>query len=341
LLVLAVRSTGLRLAWMLPLPFLFFSLVQVGNILWAFQFAWMLILLSVAVSLWGLELGRVRHLPLLIAILAAAIASFSSLQGLLAWPAGLCFGIGRGLPRSRLVLWCAAGLISGTVYAWHFGKVSGGTTPSFAIFHPAQAAHYFLRLLGGVVPIHQQDFALLVLVASCLLGWLLYRRRTAWARARLGIALWLSGVLFDLLVTIGRVQLGDPGGSRYTTYNLLVLIGLYLTAVVLVAPQAEGPGQWYGGWASFWPGVLGLGVATLLMFQIAISLPAGLQAGSARRSAMLQDALVLREYRTTRNSVLASHLFPPSGAYVRLWAGWLDSQRWSVFSPIPTKDPPA
>jgi hypothetical protein len=338
LLVLAVRSTGLKWVWMIPVPFLFFSLAQVGNILWAFQFAWMLILLCVAVSLWGLESGRVRYLPLLIAILAAAVASFSSLQGLLVWPAGLWFGIGRGLPRARLAVWCAAGVICGAIYAWHFGKVSPATDPSFAFYHPIQAAHYFLRLMGGVVPVHHQVFAILVLVASCLLGWLLYRRRTEWARVRLPVALWISGVLFDLIVTIGRMQLGDPGSSRYTTYNLLVLIGVYLAAVVLIAPQPARPSLWAGGRAALWPGLLGLGVVTLMVFQIAISLPPGIQAGAARRTAGLQDAQILRKYRTTPNSELASHLLPPNGAYVRLWAGWLNSQHWSVFSPTPTKD---
>jgi hypothetical protein len=333
LLVVALRSTGLGLAWMVPIPFLFFSLAQVGNILWAFQFAWMLVLLCLVVSLWGLDSSRAHYLPFAIAVLAAVVASFSSLQGLLIWPAGLLFGIGRGLSRARLAFWCAAGVVTGGIYAWHFGKVSPATGPTYALLHPSLAAHYFLRLMGGMVPVHQQLFAILMLAASCLLGVLLYYRRANWERLRLPLALWLFGVLFDLMVTVGRLQLGVPGSSRYTTYNLLILIGLYLGALVLIDPHRERSNQRAIWRAGLWPSLLGLGVVALVVVQIAISLPAGIQAGERRHTVRLEDAQLLLHYRTAPNSELAANLFPPTGAYVRVWAGWLQARQWSVFAP--------
>jgi hypothetical protein len=341
LLAVAVRSTRLGLAGMVPIPFLFFSLAQVENILWAFQFAWMLVLLCLVVSLCGLESSRARYLPFAVAVLAAVVASFSSLQGLLLWPAGLIFAIGRGVPRARLAFWCTAGVITGGIYAWHFGNVSPATSPTYALFHPSQAAHYFLRLMGGMVPAHQQLFAILMLAASCLLALVLYHRRTNWERLRLPLALWLSGVLFDLMVTVGRLQLGVPGSSRYTTYSMLVLIGLYLAALVLIDPHPGRPNALAVGRAGLWPSLLGFGVVALVVVQIATSLPAGIQAGEGSHTVELHDAQLLLEYRTTPNAELASHLFPPTGAYVRIWAGWLQSRHWSVFAPPSAKGPVA
>jgi hypothetical protein len=293
------------------------------------------------VSLWGLESSRARYLPFAIAVLAAVVASFSALPGLLLWPAGLMFAIGRGVPRARLAFWCAAAVVTGGIYAWHFGKVSPATSPTYALGHPTQAAHYFLRLMGGMVPAHHQLFAILMLAASGLLGSLLYHRRADWGRLRLPLALWLLGLFFDLMVTVGRLQLGVPSSSRYTTYNMLVLIGLYLAALVLIDPH-PGRSNPLAGWRlGLWPSLLGLGVVTLVVLQIATSLPAGIQAGEGSHAIRLRDAQLLLEYRTTPNAELAINLFPPTGAYVRVWAGWLQARHWSVFAPPSAKGPVA
>jgi hypothetical protein len=124
-----------------------------------------------------------------------------------------------------------------------------------------------------------------------------------------------------------------PGSSRYTTYNLLILIGLYLGALVLIDPHRERSNQRAIRRAGLWPSLLGLGVVALVVVQIAISLPAGIQAGERRHTVRLEDAQLLLHYRTAPNSELAANLFPPTGAYVRVWAGWLQARQWSVFAP--------
>lgn len=332
LLWLAVRTAGVSVIWLVPVPFLFFSLTQAGNILWAFQLAWMLILLCVAVSLLGLESARGHHLLFTVACIAGVIASFSSLQGLLVWPAGLLYGMGGALSRTRLALWSAVGVASTAVYAWHLGNVSSVSSPTYALSHPALALKYFLALLGGIVPAHHTLFALLILGLSAAVGWLWYRRKIASAAMRLALALWVSGLLFDLLVTIGRLQLEVPDSSRYTTYNLLLLIGLYLGALAAFDP----PRRWHDLRHALrsrpWQGLLATVILATVMVQVGWSLPNGIQQGQLRHTSREQGAQLLRAYQSVSDPKLAVALFPPSGAYVKVWAGWLQSRHWSVFA---------
>jgi len=332
LLWLARRTGGIPLLWLVPVPFLFFSLAQVGNLLWAFQLAWMFILLCLVLALHGLESSH-RHPSLfLLACVAAVVASFSSLQGLLVWPAGLAYGIGRGLSRAQMALWCGVGVASAAIYAWHLGNVSTVSSPNYALAHPGLALKYFLQLLGDVVPVHHTTAAVVLLAASAGVGWFWYRRQVALARLRLPLALWLSGILFDLLVTIGRLQLNAPESSRYTTYNLLLLIGLYLGAVAVLDPPGRWPELVQGLRSRPAAAALAAIVLALVVVQVAWSVPNGIHEGQLRRASRQQGAELLLHYQTVPDATLGAALFPPSGAYVKVWARWLQSEHWSVFS---------
>lgn len=332
LLWLVLRSSRIRLVWLLPVPFLFFSLAQVGNLLWAFQLAWMVILLCVVVALHGLE-SSPRHRSLfLLAAVAAVVASFSSLQGLLVWPAGLVYGAGRGLSRAQLALWCGIGVVSTAVYAWHLGNVGTVSSPNYAVAHPGLALEYFLRLLGDVVPGDHTVAGLLLLAASAGVGWFWYRRQVSLARLRLPLALWLSGILFDVLVTVGRLELNAPDSSRYTTYNLMLLIGLYLGAVAALDPPRRWPEVGQALRSRPAQAALTALVLALVVVQVAWSLPNGIHQGQLRRASREQGAQLLLHYQSVPDSTLAASLYPPSGAYVKVWAKWLQSEHWSVFS---------
>ncbi|MHB1500004.1 MAG: hypothetical protein ACYCYK_02355 [Candidatus Dormibacteria bacterium] len=356
LIWLAVRTTGISLVWMVPVPFLFFSLVQVGNLLWAFQLAWMLILLCTIVCLWGLEASRGRALPFVLACLVGVVASYSSLQGLLVWPVGLTYALGRGLSRAQLALWCLLAVVTTAFYEWHIGNIYTVGSPTFALARPVLALRYFLQLMGGIVPAHHTTLALLMLGASALAGWGLtrhqlararlrlwaesvdeekvgglYGRQVPLARLRLPLALWLSGILFDAMVTIGRLQLNAPESSRYTTYNLVFLIGLYLGVATLLSPPAR--------WRELaalrdrpWRAALTAVVLAAVLVQIGWAIPNGIHRGHQLQVSRSQAALLLREYRAEPNAALATALFPPSGGYVKVWAHWLQAKRWSVFS---------
>ncbi len=83
------RSPERRWIWYCPVAFLLLSLAQAVNALWGFQMAWYLVLLMVALALYLLDQEPQRWFVFGGAIAAAVVASFSSIQGLLVWPAGL------------------------------------------------------------------------------------------------------------------------------------------------------------------------------------------------------------------------------------------------------------
>ena len=83
------RSPERRWIWYCPVAFLLLSLAQAVNALWGFQMAWYLVLLMTHPALFLLDQEPQRWPVFGCAVAAAVIASFSSLQGLLVWPAGL------------------------------------------------------------------------------------------------------------------------------------------------------------------------------------------------------------------------------------------------------------
>ncbi len=332
LIWLALRTTEIPLIWLVPIPFLYFSLVQVGNLLWAFQLAWMLILLCTVVCLCALEASGSSPAVFLLACLAAVVASYSSLQGLLVWPAGLVYASLRSGSRFRLVAWCVLGLAVTAFYEWHIGNIYTVSSPTYALHHPVEAVRFLLQLMGNIVPVHHTAFAVALLAASALVLWGVLRRKVPASRLRLPLALWLSGLLFDIMVTVGRLQLNVPLSSRYTTYSLLFLIAVYLGVLTLLNPPSQLrslPGFLMGRpWRSALTGL----VLAAVLAQVIWSIPNGLEQGRATLASRDQAALALRDYRAEPNAELAHLLYPPSGAYVRSWATWLQARHWSVFA---------
>jgi hypothetical protein len=91
LLIWAHKSRSAGTAWLYycPVVILLFSVVQYENALWGFQMAWYLVLLCLAATIVLLDRPTLTPVLLCLAIVTAVIGSFSSLQGLLIWPAGL------------------------------------------------------------------------------------------------------------------------------------------------------------------------------------------------------------------------------------------------------------
>jgi hypothetical protein len=334
LIYLAKRTLKLHPLYLVPVAFLLFDWVQVENLLWAFQFAWMLISCSLILALVGLE-HRNKWAWFLLACAAALIGSFSSLQGLLIWPVGLLYAGLAGWNLRWLASWAGIGLVAVLIYLWGFGNLGTSSGLQYDSHHPLATALYVLRLIGGIVPTQHHSLAgVLILGLSGVVGWMALRTRVPLRRLRLPLALWSTGALFDLLVAAGRTQLAVPDDSRYTTYNLLLAAGIFLTALTVVTFSGVGDleatkPQVHLPRVEALVGLLSVGV---ILVVVALSVPSGLTAGQQYRSARENGARILRNYQTTPDNQLAAALFAPSGAYVRVWAAWLQSKRWSVFS---------
>ncbi|MFZ0167798.1 MAG: hypothetical protein WAL64_00050 [Candidatus Dormiibacterota bacterium] len=331
---LCATTTPARGLWVLPAAFLLCDLIQVENILWAFQFAFALGMLCLLLTLASLE-GSNRHRWLFaVALAAAVVASYTSLFGLLVWPVGLLYGALKGLRRRYIGAWVLVAAAATWLYFRNLGPIYPVTHPSYLVANPILGLRFLLILLGDVSPVHRFVVGLAILGASIVVGLLALHYRVPAQRMRLALGLWTFGLLFDLLVTGGRAELGlsYAQSSRYSTFNILVIIGIYLGAVSVLEPT--------GGWrhlvanATQRPLAAGVSAAlvALIAAQVAWSIPNGVVVGQHFRANREEGVRLLRHYHAEPAPLLARYLFGPSGQYVKEWAPILQHHDWSVFS---------
>ena len=255
------RSPSTPWLYYCPVAILALSFVQSGNALWGFQMAWYLVLLSLAASIALIDRVSLSWTVLVGAVAAAVIGSFSSVQGLLIWPIGLILLYHRRRPWSYAVAWIVCAVATVLLYYHHFTNKAGGRQPAFALHHPLTAIHYLLFLVGDIVGLmrdaaHRGNTGVflfgLVIVVLALITVLVYGiRRDPFDGGPVGVSLICFGLGFAVIVTQGRSFLGtvEASSSRYTTFDLLILIGVYLTLLQrpllgsdVVASRAPGGG---------------------------------------------------------------------------------------------------
>ena len=241
LLIIGHRRRLKSTPWVcyLPVAILMFSFAQNGNTLWGFQFAWYLVLLALTVALVLCDHPQWSWLIAAGAMVAAVVGSYSSAQGLLIWPAGLVLLLLRRRPLPFVLTWIAAGAVTTAIYFVNFIPSYGGTGDGYVFHHPIQGVQFFFFSVGNVTGAHggKGSVALGVLIVLLALGLTLSAviRPRGDDAAPLGIALICYGLLFALFITDGRAVdgLNAGGGSRYTTFNLLTLVGCYLVIISL------------------------------------------------------------------------------------------------------------
>ncbi len=245
------RSPDTPLIFYCPVAFLTLTFAQWQNTIWGFQMAWYLVLLSLALTVTLLDSSRFKWPIFVGGMLVAVVGSFSSLQGLLIWPVGLVLLYHRRRPRWAFITWILAAGATAVLYFHNFTS-SAAFNPSKSVLHrPFFAVKFFVFLLGDVVGLQEQPrgpangwvmafgVIILVLVVLVLFRWGI--RRDEQCGAPIGIALILFGLLFDALITQGRLWLEYVGASqsRYTTYNVLVLAGIYITVLSGVSSRVQ------------------------------------------------------------------------------------------------------
>ncbi len=246
------RSPSIPWIYYSPVAILLLSFVQYENTLWGFQMAWYLVFLSLAAAVVILDRAILTWLVLTGAILAGIVGSFSSLQGLLIWPAGLVLLYHRRRPKSVVVAWITAAVTTGAVYFWGFNFTQTGNYGlpySYAVQHPITAIKFFFVAIGDVVganvpstPSASYDAVLALGVLIFLLAIsivIAYGFRRDKSRGNpIGVTLVCFGLLFAAVITQGRSSSGSSALSRYTTFDLLIVVGCYL--VLLDRPPPRG-----------------------------------------------------------------------------------------------------
>lgn len=251
LFIMAHKRRSPSTLWLFycPVVIVMLSFVQFGNALWGFQIAWYLVLLSLACALFVLDRPMLTWWGLLAAMAVAIVGSFSSLQGLLIWPAGLVLLYSRSRPKNVIAVWVLAGIVTGSLYFYHYSSATAdaGSTSSYMFSHPLAAAEFYLSAIGDIVgeqlsPVgHNYVIIGLGTIIFAVAIWVLITyglRRDESGRA-IGVALICVGLLFDVTITAGRAAYGTyySDASRYTTFDLLVLVGIYLA--ILESPPKQ------------------------------------------------------------------------------------------------------
>jgi hypothetical protein len=250
---------------------LWFSLDEWHNALWAFQVSWYLILLMLMLMFYFLFVMGNRVLAFSLSMATAVAASLCFLQGLILWPVGLaCLAWTLPLhprlwPRAKTVelsLWLAAGAGTSTLALWGYRfqplgcSVAGtlhfncaGNVSSFAIHHLARTGEFVLVELGEVIPNSDASTlwltgllgaSILILAGTVVIRSLRHRHDSGNC---LPVALILFGLLFDLVVAVGRVQfltISAPQSS-YTMPNLLILTAIVTYAWSNIRLELHGP----------------------------------------------------------------------------------------------------
>lgn len=236
-----------------PVALLTFSLVQYYNALFGFQMAWYLILLALAVTLFLLDRVELTWIPLMGAIIAGFVGSFSSLEGLIIWPVGLVLLYHRRRSALAGITWIAAGVASAVVY-FHNLPGGAGASPGYIWHHLGASVSFYLLLIGDVVGnrltrhlhingsnVEFFGFVVLVIAVAVLIAYGI--RRDTRGGSPIGVALICFGLLFAAFVTEGRITYGlsEASDSRYTTFDLLILVGIYLALLGKPTLFAEDP----------------------------------------------------------------------------------------------------
>ena len=340
--------------YLCPVAIIMLSPVQYENALWGFQMAWYLVLLCLALSLFFLDRVDSSVVPFTIAIFSAIVGSYSSLQGLLIWPAGL---IVLFLCRRRglhIGIWLLAAALTAGLYFYNWNPSIGTPGHNYAWQHPLVAIKFFLFIMGDVVGMHVafgqsinyavMVFGLAVTLLSLFTLVIGFRSRVDGDGRAIGMALIVVGLLFAAIVTLGRVALGlfDASGSRYTTFTLLVVVGIYLTLLgPLRAPQvapdpvaAASRTQTLGRFLSHRSASLArFCLLSVILVQIVFGLHYGLSGASNDHKFQVQAAHVLRTINRQSDSAVSYYLYLfHSADWIRQNAQILKSDHLSLFA---------
>jgi hypothetical protein len=332
------RSPERRWLAYCPVAILMLSVVQAQNILWGFQLAWYVVLVTLSATVFLLDRKVLSSFTFLSAVVLAIIGSFSSLQGLLIWVAGLILLFYRRRPPVTMALWSAVGLITIVGYFFHFNSVTPANQT--AVHLPSQAIRYFFESIGDVLgmPLTTNDIGAylvgalgcVIVILAVLAVWSGGRHRDSESGAPLGVALIVVGLLFALATTYGRAR-GWPqvavAGSRYTTFDLLILVGIYL---VYICDRRISPASNFFSRARREIGVvLGAVIALVAVF----GLVNGIRWARSDHQTVVYGAAVTVDANNVPGPILQRSLYLPASAQqLRQAISALAAHKLSLFS---------
>ena len=249
LIVLAHKRRSPRTPWLYycPVALVLLSFIPLADMVFGFNLSWCLVMLALAACLSLLDRAAPTRLVYAGAVAAAVVGSYSSLQGLFIWPAGLALLLLRRRSRKVVLAWIGVAVVTVGIYFLGFDVAAAGGSRATAS-NPLSSLHFFFAVIGNVVgsnidtqsgAVNAVPLTLGVLIVA-VAGWAVVRtiRSDRRGASPLGVALICFGVIFALSITVGRIQFGLATTSRYSIFTLTVWVGAYLA---LLAPPTGWP----------------------------------------------------------------------------------------------------
>jgi hypothetical protein len=311
-LLRAYLAKRLTFVPVLAVAITWFSLADVENALWSFQLAWYLATFCFVAMVYCLVAPHARRTVFVVlGIVAAVVGTYSIDQGFAIWPVGLICLLWN-TPWARrtyyeLTAWLTAAVITTAIYlpGYSFVNVACPNTPScgtgYGVLHPQLLARYLALMVGNIVPTSNPVHANLVvheLLGTVIIAVAVFVIVQVSRERRIGVVplpllLIVFGLLFDLMISIGRVGQGLTGAlsGRYTMPNLILFTG------IIVYGCAHPPAlrrEWKTAGRREWVNALGMmTLGAFLILQVVISTNFGIANGRASHRVHDLDARVV------------------------------------------------
>jgi hypothetical protein len=251
-IVLAALARACHVPWRywlaIPPAWLVFSLRQHQNLLCGIQLCFVMAAMAAMAALAllaAMQNGRRQWWKFSAAALTATVGTLSSAHGLLLWPVGLLPLAVLREPWRRRAVFAATWLFVGALqWAFYFAGYHKTVhpVPEVRARTLANCSEYFLTVVGGAL---FPDFALAKWGGVFLLAIAAIALALAAARRRLPqCAFWLALAAFGLAaqaeVAWGRTPFGSGQAlsSRYATFSLFLVLGVYGVLATLLAERA-------------------------------------------------------------------------------------------------------
>ncbi len=326
--------------WFVAIPVIGYTLAQYENTLWAYQIAWYIVLVALLASVAILLTKPRRWAPwLIVAMVLGVVSSYSSLQGLLVWPAGLIVLLAKGRTAIDRIVWSVVGIGVIAGYFVGFSPSNSAIYPISAYFHhvPTTLKAVFLTI-GNVVPnFHlaigrpevSSSYGTTEVIGAVIACWGIAMIAAWVARGRpngihaFAVALIVTGLGFDFTLIPSRLYGDLTAGlaSRYITMNMLLYIGIYL-ATVAWAKSRETRSISISA-------ALAIAVA-LVVVQAYYSTTSGLMSGQQEYASRTTSADVMANSSTAPVPLIEPYVYPPFVG-VHSYIAYLKAQRMSIF----------
>ena len=330
-----IREYPLR--W-LPMPFVLFTFAQVENTLWAVQISWYMGEAACVGSFYLLTRRSLSRVGLVSAAALGVVASYSVSQALLVWPIGLILLSIPGRPRWARISWVAIGGLTVIGYSRGMSAGQAGIYPlGTYMHHVTTTALAFLVAVGSVIPnvsvilgnygsqtvAEYLGAAILIGAVAVIVRWLRSQRPSG-PRA-FAMALVALGVGFDVMLIPARLYDNITGAtaSRYVTFNVLILIGIYATCAMTSPPREPSRSVALNARGA---------MLLILIAQVVVATRVGLWEGNWSHSYRLTSADILANISKAPDYLVGPYVLPATATYARNFAPFLEQHHMSVFA---------